>query len=674
MGVTIIGSKKTEQLERKLTNIFDIQRVEYSYEEDIIRPLMLVFLSEESNLFDIYTKVAFNAAFNGDKRDCLMVILVCDEGALMNLMDIIEVECSSLIPTLNIVSCTSEDELRKVFSPFLFYNWGSSLLSYIPDVEPPLLNYVIGEMYFHAQHRDGKRDGYFIATRGDYTLYGRNSKGEMAGIITVITKVEEGVRVDFTLIGENGASDQEIKGHYHELQDSVIISTEEDCDNSRVRVSFKSNQEPLVVYKAPSGSPYSKIAFDASSRIELQYANANERIDLNIKGNSLNFSSSGSFGIFNNGYFTMFNGASETSERKVIYSVDLLYGDGEWFFDNGDKYVGEFRGKLPNGKGETTFAKGGRYIGEYVNGKFQGKGDIVYNNGDTFVGDFVDDYASGFGTLTYTNGACYIGEIKAGVLSGKGEITFSNGNRYVGEFSDGDKNGKGEFFFAGGDTYVGEFKDGAISGYGRYVFGNNGDVYVGEMDDWKFSGEGTYTSNDGTVYKGKFTTNGIQEGEATYPDGVIYKGAFDSYNPTVGAMYFPDGREYLGEYDGKELSGCGKMIYPNGDVYLGAFLCSKPSGVGQLIKASSGVSIGGAFDNLSYSGACIIKYADGASYTGEIVDAKYNGQGLFTTADGKRIEGVFVDGDYNNGQLSYSQSSQLINKCKKSIFSKIFKK
>ena len=89
---------------------------------------------------------------------------------------------------------------------------------------------------------------------------------------------------------------------------------------------------------------------------------------------------------------------------------DNCYGSYEW--DDGDKYVGEFKDNKMHGQGTYTFP-----------------------DGDKYVGEFIDDKGYGQGTYTYANGAKYVGEIKDGKKHGQGTYTYSDGTADRGFFS-----------------------------------------------------------------------------------------------------------------------------------------------------------------------------------------------------------------------------------------------
>ena len=78
-----------------------------------------------------------------------------------------------------------------------------------------------------------------------------------------------------------------------------------------------------------------------------------------------------------------------------------------------------------------------------------GQGTETYNDGDKYVGEFKDGKRHGQGTYTWSDGRKYVGEYKDGKWNGQGTFTYPNGDKYVGEYKDGkvwngtyyDKNG-----------------------------------------------------------------------------------------------------------------------------------------------------------------------------------------------------------------------------------------
>ena len=88
-------------------------------------------------------------------------------------------------------------------------------------------------------------------------------------------------------------------------------------------------------------------------------------------------------------------------------------------------------------------------------------GTHTFEDGGKYVGEFKDGVRNGQGTYTFENGGKYVGEFKDGVLNGQGTYTFADGGKYVGEFKDGKQNGQGIEYRANGTIISsGQWSDG----------------------------------------------------------------------------------------------------------------------------------------------------------------------------------------------------------------------
>ena len=129
-------------------------------------------------------------------------------------------------------------------------------------------------------------------------------------------------------------------------------------------------------------------------------------------------------------------------------------------------------------------------------------GSYTFEDGGKYVGEWKDNEKHGQGTYTYPNGSKYVGEWKHNKKHGQGTYTYSSGSIYVGQLENGDFNGQGSLILSNGDTYVGEFKDDNFHGQGTYTYGPRsewaGDQYVGQWRNDKKHGLGTYIFVDGT--------------------------------------------------------------------------------------------------------------------------------------------------------------------------------
>ena len=109
-----------------------------------------------------------------------------------------------------------------------------------------------------------------------------------------------------------------------------------------------------------------------------------------------------------------------------------------YLWENGTKYMGEWKDGKKHGQGTFTYGKGkwegDKYEGEFKVGYRNGQGTYTWSDGDKYVGEFKDDKPNGEGTYTWPDGRKHEGEFKEGIKHGQGTFTLSNGSRYVGEW------------------------------------------------------------------------------------------------------------------------------------------------------------------------------------------------------------------------------------------------
>ena len=101
--------------------------------------------------------------------------------------------------------------------------------------------------------------------------------------------------------------------------------------------------------------------------------------------------------------------------------------------------------------------KNGLYVGQVVNGLPEGKGIYYYNNGDKYEGDWRNDKFEGKGIYFWNNGNRYEGSYRNGLKEGKGIFYYNNGNRYEGDWRNDKYEGKGIFYYNNGDRSMGDF-------------------------------------------------------------------------------------------------------------------------------------------------------------------------------------------------------------------------
>jgi hypothetical protein len=83
---------------------------------------------------------------------------------------------------------------------------------------------------------------------------------------------------------------------------------------------------------------------------------------------------------------------------------DCENGKGRFIFDNGDKYIGEFKNSLPHGRGAYYNKDGSTYKGPFLEGKRQGYGTFVWANGEKYIGEYLNNMRHGEGIYTFNDG------------------------------------------------------------------------------------------------------------------------------------------------------------------------------------------------------------------------------------------------------------------------------
>ena len=130
--------------------------------------------------------------------------------------------------------------------------------------------------------------------------------------------------------------------------------------------------------------------------------------------------------------------------KKVIVAVLMML-----FWCN-VSFAGCIQGNCKNGQGTWRYDDGAKYVGEFKNGGFFSFGE-----------------RHGQGTYTWADGDKYVGEYKNGKSHGQGTFTWADGSKFVGEYKDGKKHGQGTYTASSGTKYVGEWKDGKSQTFTR---------------------------------------------------------------------------------------------------------------------------------------------------------------------------------------------------------------
>ncbi|MBS4869024.1 MAG: hypothetical protein KHZ95_04910 [Eubacterium sp.] len=80
--------------------------------------------------------------------------------------------------------------------------------------------------------------------------------------------------------------------------------------------------------------------------------------------------------------------------------------------------------------------KTGVYKGETDFGYFNGNGQFDFDTGSTYKGNWADNEISGVGKLNVPSKGKYTGEFKNSKKNGNGSFTWSDGSTYTGEWKD----------------------------------------------------------------------------------------------------------------------------------------------------------------------------------------------------------------------------------------------
>ncbi len=205
--------------------------------------------------------------------------------------------------------------------------------------------------------------------------------------------------------------------------------------------------------------------------------------------------------------FTQDSSLNREGNMRIFLTI-LSFGF--CFFLNGYAQSGQrcVDGDCINGRGEMLFENGGRYVGQFREGRIHGHGTIVFPDGGKYTGQFLNGEINGRGVMTFSDGSRYTGQFRDGVLCGQGSLSFPDGSFYKGQFDNGTYNGKGLWVSPYGIRYEGEFKNGKFDGRGTYSL-PDGSRYIGYFRNNAFCGRGTWNEAVQIRAKAGRSTQGI---------------------------------------------------------------------------------------------------------------------------------------------------------------------
>ena len=143
-------------------------------------------------------------------------------------------------------------------------------------------------------------------------------------------------------------------------------------------------------------------------------------------------------------------------------------------FNNGSRYVGEFRNGKPHGQGTLTWRLS-QYVGEFKEGKFDGQGTLNYksrNGADhgTYVGSFKGGKRNGTGVMSLPYDDVFTGEYLNDLRHGQGVMKYKSGKIYTGEYKFDNEDGYGVLIYENGDKFTGIFEKGIPTKQGEMLY------------------------------------------------------------------------------------------------------------------------------------------------------------------------------------------------------------
>lgn len=335
-----------------------------------------------------------------------------------------------------------------------------------------------------------------------------------------------------------------------------------------------------------------------------------------------------------------------------------LSGDGQFLFETGAAYTGEWKQNQLKGSGTLSVPNEGTYQGEFSASKKSGNGIFTWDDGAVYEGEWKNDQMCGQGTYTIPDGEIFSGTFKDNAFqdgtctfknstgsynltykSGnidKASIEYADGSTYIGSCDTKGLTGTGKMTFVSGDIYDGAFLDGYRSGQGVYTW-ISGDKYDGEWASDQMTGSGTYTYSDGSYASGTFDKNAFVNGSYhIVNDFGNYTFTITDGQPTAVEMSLVSGTTYNGAMSDGKLSGQAQIKYSNGDQYNGNVSDGQKSGQGTYTWTS------------------------GALYEGKWSEDQMNGNGTYfypSGEDGYKLAGSFENGKPNGECQYYTNSS-----------------
>ena len=304
-------------------------------------------------------------------------------------------------------------------------------------------------------------------------------------------------------------------------------------------------------------------------------------------------------------------------------------------FDDGDKYVGEWKENQMHGLGTYTWANGDKYIGEFRDGR--NTYGVQYSALDRLQGTFSNgEWCEE--CEPNANQLALVREIDPSLIAAVSKERRSDLAQFLSDANRTQDNYRkcNAWFYSGPFEYEG------------IVFQNWADVLDKQFNQW---GRQSDVASELSQYCSPFldstrlvwiapseldNSGGVPQISTALPSCPT-SGVFDN---CFGSYTDADGNKYVGEWKDDKRHGQGTSTFADGDQYVGEFKDGEVHGHGTYLFGPNA----GEFA--------------GDKYVGEFKDGMKHGHGTYTWADGDVYVGEWKDGNPWEG-VQYSASGKV---------------
>ena len=159
----------------------------------------------------------------------------------------------------------------------------------------------------------------------------------------------------------------------------------------------------------------------------------------------------------------------------------------------------------PDKRWECITSNEGKYIGQInaKTGKLEGKGIFMWNNGEKYIGNWKDGCMNGEGALfDKDNKKIFEGHYLNNKKYGQGKLYIKDNEYYEGEFFNDKMEGKGSYHYENGDIWEGDFKNNMKNGVGIMTYHDNkNDIFLYEFENDNYMGSTKLSQQEKTNIK-----------------------------------------------------------------------------------------------------------------------------------------------------------------------------